>query len=211
MFKHHGSYNPTSRDITECLQALWSWVFSQYQSCCSGKEVKKAMFATILNFNEIWQWTCTPSIDYLQGDEGRYIEVPSMPIAAVLSKWVTDCVGVVAVTCCVCAPRDVEDEHDHKVKKLQRDISDAEFERATITRQKETLESELTAVRQEAAGLRSTVASLSAAQEGIRAELASVKVTQLAVFSCQTVTWVLLACIQFFNETIYSLWCKAWS
>ena len=81
-------------------------------------------------------------------------------------------------------PREVEDEHDHKVKKLQRDISDAEFERATITRQKETLESELTAVRQEAAGLRSTVASLSAAQEGIRAELASVKVTHLAVVSC---------------------------
>ncbi|KAI0232347.1 hypothetical protein LSAT2_017315 [Lamellibrachia satsuma] len=71
--------------------------------------------------------------------------------------------------------RDVEEEHDRKLKKLQRDISDAQFECATITRQKETLQSELDAARQEAAGLRSTVASLSAAQEGVRAELASVK------------------------------------
>lgn len=77
------------------------------------------------------------------------------------------------------ASRDVEEEHDRKLKKLQRDISDAQFKCATITRQKETLQSELDAARQEAAGLRSTVASLSAAQEGVRAELASVKVTWL--------------------------------
>ena len=88
----------------------------------------------------------------------------------------------------VSVSRDTEEEHDRKVKTLRREISDAVFECDTIKRQKETLQSELAASRQEAAGLRSTVASQSAAQEGIRAELASVKVDSIDLYGLVLVT-----------------------
>ena len=69
---------------------------------------------------------------------------------------------------------------ENTASRLNRQLADVEFARATLERQKTTLETELSASQQQVDGLKSTVAQMSAAQAGIEAELSATKVTAAA-------------------------------
>jgi len=71
--------------------------------------------------------------------------------------------------------RDEEDKFQRTKRELENKISDLDFEKSTLHRQKTSLESDLEAANKEIGGLKSAVAELTAAQSSVRAELDATK------------------------------------
>lgn len=73
--------------------------------------------------------------------------------------------------------REEEDQFDNMKRKLQVEISDINFLKDTLERQKSQLDGEVTSARAEINGLKTTVAHMTSAQAGVAAELESTKVS----------------------------------
>lgn len=71
--------------------------------------------------------------------------------------------------------REEEDQFDNMKRKLQVEISDINFLKDTLERQKSQLDGEVTSARAEINGLKTTVAHMTSAQAGVAAELESTK------------------------------------
>ncbi|CAC5368682.1 KIFC1 [Mytilus coruscus] len=83
--------------------------------------------------------------------------------------------------------RQEEDKRDEVQRGLQREISDMTFLKETLSRQNESLQSDLNARRVEVDGLKASVAQLTSAQAGMGAELENTKLQlQQAVTSNKT-------------------------
>ena len=91
-------------------------------------------------------------------------------------------------TLCFCS----QEQHDHRTakrrweeemeelrRKTKNEISELEFAKSSLERQRASLEDELTSKQQEIAGLKITVSQLTSAQEGIKAQLEATKVNHL--------------------------------
>lgn len=99
--------------------------------------------------------------------------------------------------------RQEEDKYDQMQRQTQRDISDLSFLKETLSRQNETLQSDLSARRVEIDGLKSSVAQLTSAQAGIRAELEATKVSNYRIdFSCYTNIFQILFTLDHFDYCI---------
>ena len=111
--------------------------------------------------------------------------------------------------------RESENEIADSVRKFGREIEDLKFSKSTLERQRETLEGELSASKQEVSGLKGTVAQLTSAQAGLNAEFSATKVKTGTLSVSQVgmhrlkksrkLRCLLLAIVNFWGETtIYS-------
>ena len=92
--------------------------------------------------------------------------------------------------------RESENEIADSVRKFGREIEDLKFSKSTLERQRETLEGELSASKQEVSGLKGTVAQLTSAQAGLNAEFSATKVKIgtliISISRCNAGSWTFL-------------------
>ena len=83
----------------------------------------------------------------------------------------------------VTSKRRWEEAMDDLRHKTKAQISDLEFAKSSLERQRQSLEDELTSKQHEIAGLKMTVSQLTSAQEGIKAELEATKVYTVKLYT----------------------------